>query len=454
MKSKIFTPSGAELLVWLAPFAARRVRAVVRLVRLRLRGNLSRPAEPRGRGRPGPAPVRPPGPPLPAPPDDGFYPDGWAVPGTTGSAFPRGDLTVGHSDRPRRGIGPPPGGRTRRLLRVRADVLARRGRGRPGLELARPFSVSGTRGDQRPVCSGDCPRRHNLLVNVSPGSSKSLLFSVFFPAWVLARDPKKKLILRVLHRGTGPRTVREIAAGVVKSDLYRQLFPFSALSDDSQHENRTGRPPGAGAVGAVGVGGHDHGVSRRLFDRGRPDQPVLGGERGGTRQVEPLDEPHAPFPGQGQGRRPHDRRDAEAQGERPGRRDAPQGRERGRPGPPTSACPRTCGTANPIKPPGVIPAYVRGGGLMDPKRLTRTYLDPIKNTDKYTYAGQFCQCPTPIGEGMFRRHAGPPHPVRPPARRTRGCGSGTRRQVWRERAAFTAGVKIYRQLRRVPTSRT
>lgn len=92
-----------------------------------------------------------------------------------------------------------------------------------------------------------------LIINMAPRHTKSEFASYLFPAWFLGRNPAKKIIQcsnnGELAVGFG-RKVRNL----VNSEEYKQIFPETALSQDSKAAGRwtTGH---AGEYFAVGVSG-------------------------------------------------------------------------------------------------------------------------------------------------------------------------------------------------------
>jgi hypothetical protein len=78
------------------------------------------------------------------------------------------------------------------------------------------------------LAAGDTKR---LVISAPPRHMKSLLTSVFLPAWMLGRDPRLRFII-VSHQmdlaTLFSRLIRQIAA----SDWYAEVFPRTRLSPD------------------------------------------------------------------------------------------------------------------------------------------------------------------------------------------------------------------------------
>ena len=75
------------------------------------------------------------------------------------------------------------------------------------------------------------PREYDLVLNVSPGTSKSTFWSILFPCWVWTRMPSAR-ILTASHTDDLVLDLANKARTVIKSDKYRQLFPEIVLRED------------------------------------------------------------------------------------------------------------------------------------------------------------------------------------------------------------------------------
>ncbi len=76
-----------------------------------------------------------------------------------------------------------------------------------------------------------------LIVNVPPGSSKSLIFSVFFNAWVWANNPSARFLTASY---TVDLTIRDNIRlrSIILSSWYMDLFPDVRLSSDQNAKER------------------------------------------------------------------------------------------------------------------------------------------------------------------------------------------------------------------------
>jgi predicted phage terminase large subunit-like protein len=79
-----------------------------------------------------------------------------------------------------------------------------------------------------------------LITNVPPRQLKSIIFSVALPAFLLGRDPTKRIICVSYSNGLAVTLANDFRA-VMTSDWYRRVFPETRVSreKDTQDETRT-----------------------------------------------------------------------------------------------------------------------------------------------------------------------------------------------------------------------
>ena len=82
------------------------------------------------------------------------------------------------------------------------------------------------------------PKQYDLIVNVPPGSTKSSICSVLFPAWVWARMPSASFICGS-HTDDLVRDLAGKCRDVMLSEKYRELFPDTELRTENLEELRT-----------------------------------------------------------------------------------------------------------------------------------------------------------------------------------------------------------------------
>lgn len=104
-------------------------------------------------------------------------------------------------------------------------------------------------------------KKEDLVCNVSPGTTKSSIFSVLFPAWVWTRMPEAQFIC-VSYSHLLSLDLSRKCRDVVKSDKYRACFPDVVLRDDADAKGyfintAGGKRYSAGSRGTV-LGMHAH----------------------------------------------------------------------------------------------------------------------------------------------------------------------------------------------------
>jgi hypothetical protein len=127
----------------------------------------------------------------------------------------------------------------------------------------------------------DRPKEYDLVSNQSPGTSKSLIFSVFALPWAWTRMPSFRFIGASYSYPLAMHLSR-LSRDVVKSDLYRLLWPHVQLRADQDTKAYYANTRG-GTRYAVGSGGSVTGMRR-------PAGPERGGVRRGTGPHQPVDQ--------------------------------------------------------------------------------------------------------------------------------------------------------------------
>ena len=105
----------------------------------------------------------------------------------------------------------------------------------------------------------DAGKYSQVVINVPPGTMKSLLISVFYPAWKWSKASSHRFLCGSYG---GHLSVRDNlrVRDIVTSPLYRKLFPDFAFSSDQNAKERFNTTAGgwriATSVGGVGTGEH------------------------------------------------------------------------------------------------------------------------------------------------------------------------------------------------------
>jgi len=100
-----------------------------------------------------------------------------------------------------------------------------------------------------------------LIVNMPPRHTKSEFASTYFPAWIMGRDPSRK-IMQTTHTGELAVRFGRKVRNMMDSDIYKQIFPEVSLSSDSKsagrwETNKSGEYFAAGVGGAITGRGAD-----------------------------------------------------------------------------------------------------------------------------------------------------------------------------------------------------
>lgn len=98
-----------------------------------------------------------------------------------------------------------------------------------------------------------------VLVNIPPGTAKSLIVSVLWPAWELARDPAKRYLTASYAQNLATRDAVKTRV-LLQSPWYRERWPDVELSDEQNQKIRYDTTAGgwriATSVGGMGTGEH------------------------------------------------------------------------------------------------------------------------------------------------------------------------------------------------------
>jgi predicted phage terminase large subunit-like protein len=236
------------------------------------------------------------------------------------------------------------------------------------------------------------PKEYDLIINVPPGSTKSTLCSVMFPAWVQTRHSSQCICGSYADKLAFD--LGRKSRDVVMSEKYQRYFPEISLRKDRCAISDFGFTKGGWRV-ATGAGGiitgfHGHFV---IVDDPLDPQAALSdadiktinswmNETLPSRKVEKWRDPTILIM-----QRLH--------------QNDPTGNwlntTKGK------GIRHLCLPAEDsdlVQPPELRKLYV--DGLMDPIRLPHTVLDAQKLRGEYAYAGQFMQNPVPPGGGMFK----------------------------------------------------
>lgn len=250
------------------------------------------------------------------------------------------------------------------------------------------------------------PREHDTVVNVPPGTSKSTVATILFPAWVWTRMPEAR-ILSSSHTSDLVLDLAGKSRDVIGSDKYRAAFPEIQVREDTDakghYRNEQGGERKICTVAGVSpMGFHAHFL---IIDDPIDPKKVLSEvelrtaqrfveEEIVSRKVDKaVSVTFLIMQRLGMG----DPTDVMVKaGRRPGAFPCrsiclPAELSRGGDG--------EFGVGN-VEPPELAKRYV--GGLLDPRRLGRPVLDDYRSRGELFYATQFLQRPYAALGGMFK----------------------------------------------------
>lgn len=244
------------------------------------------------------------------------------------------------------------------------------------------------------------PREYDLVINISPGSTKSTICSVMFPAWVWTRMPTARMICGSYAYDLSMDLSRK-SRDVILSEKYKSLFGDICIREDQNTKGYYVNTHGGGRL-AVSTGGAVTGMHGHFIivdDPLDPNQAVSKPELKNanrwmsetlpTRKVDKRVTPTILIMQRLHQEDPTGVMLNKAKNDGlPVRHICLPAEDVG--GHKTRIRPRILGRH-----------YT--GGLMDPVRLSREVLDESRiSLGNFGYAGQFLQSPIPLEGGMFR----------------------------------------------------
>ena len=303
------------------------------------------------------------------------------------------------------------------------------------------------------------PREYDLIINVPPGTTKSMTCSVMFPVWCWTKWPWMRFIASS-YSGALALEQAEISRELVRSDMFRLLFPEITIKRDKdtksnfrvqkQLPNGTIQLGGnrySTSVGGTLTGFHGHILlvddpldpNRAISDVERDSANRWIGQTLSTRKVEKAITPTVLIM-----QRLH--------------QDDPTGHITTKKKNVRHIClpGEIRNYREEVKPPELLERYT--DDLLDANRITWDVLTDMEaDLGQYGYAGQVGQRPTPPGGGMFKTdhfqtiHT-PPSPINfvETIRYWDKAGTGAeenkskRAAGIRGKGARTAGVKMSR----------
>lgn len=242
---------------------------------------------------------------------------------------------------------------------------------------------------------------YDLVINIPPGTTKSSLCSIAFPAWLWIKDATLKIMCGS-HSYKLSIDLADKCRRLIQSEKYRELFPEVVLSKEGVEEFQTsaGGERLALSVGNAPIGRHAH---IHIFDdlldskdAAALSETALKGCRSWLMDTMPsraVSKALTPFVLLMQRLCVGDPTDVVIERSRGG-------------GTPIRSIVLPAEINDPQIKELVRPRNLRkyyAGGLLDPIRLNRQVLDvALVDTGQYAYPGQYLQKPVMPGGGMFK----------------------------------------------------
>lgn len=112
-----------------------------------------------------------------------------------------------------------------------------------------------------PYIVGRLPKPYDLIINIPPGTTKSTIVTIMFPAWIWTQDPTIRSITNSYAADIAIEHATK-SRDIITSDKYKRLFPEISIRRDksgkTNYENtKTGARYTASTGGAV-TGKHAH----------------------------------------------------------------------------------------------------------------------------------------------------------------------------------------------------
>jgi predicted phage terminase large subunit-like protein len=236
------------------------------------------------------------------------------------------------------------------------------------------------------------PKEYDLVVNISPGSTKSILVSIMFPAWVWSWFPSAGFIGSSYTYDLAVRMSR-LNRAIVKSERYQEAFPKTKIIADQDAKGYFVNV----SKGERMCAGIDGDIIGRHADFILVDDPL---KPKGARSEAELESANV-FINETLSSRKKDKAVTPTilimqrlhQNDPTGMllEEFPDGIRH--------IC-LPAEVSRKVKPSSLAKNYRRG--LMDPVRLSRQVLEQERKRGDFYFSGQFMQDPVPIGGAMFK----------------------------------------------------
>ena len=237
------------------------------------------------------------------------------------------------------------------------------------------------------------PKKHDIVVNIPPGTTKSTIMSVMYPAWLWTRMPSIRFI-GASHAEKLALDLSMKCRDIIKSDKYRACFPEVILRDDQDTKTKFQNTQG-GYRYAIGVEGAVIGMHAHIIVIDDPIDVNAATSSTLLRKVNYW------IDSQLSNRKVDKAVSFMILVMQRLHQDDPTSLFLKRKKIKWICLPAE--KSEKISPPELVKYYNKlGGGSLDPIRLNHLVLDEEKQKGQYYYSSQFRQDPVPLGGGMFK----------------------------------------------------
>jgi predicted phage terminase large subunit-like protein len=248
------------------------------------------------------------------------------------------------------------------------------------------------------VFSGQ-PKLYDLVINIPPGSSKSTIVSVLFPAWCWTRMPSLRYIGGSYDHALAMRD-SVASRDIVESELYRDTFPEIEMREDQNTKGRFVNKHMGGRI-AVSVGSRVTGYHAHIIGVDDPLNAEQALSEADTKKANRWMTNTLPSRGIFKTDTPMILvMQRLAQNDPSGEKLERGGRVKHICIPAELLYDKDGGLLVNVQPPELIKYY--RNNLMDPRRLSKRVLKEFEaQMGAYGYAGQYLQDPVPLGGAIF-----------------------------------------------------
>jgi predicted phage terminase large subunit-like protein len=240
------------------------------------------------------------------------------------------------------------------------------------------------------------PKAYDLLVNIAPGTTKSMIMSIMLPAWCFTRMPSFRFI-GASYSYPLAMDLSTKCRDIVESEKYKECFPYVEIRED-QNTKGYFKTSQKGFRYAVGVNGAITGVHSHLTVIDDPLNPQQ------AQSEKDINSANHWIKHTLSSRKVNKSVSVMALVmQRLHQNDASADFLHGRKGKVRHIClPAEIDPSEPsnVRPPEAEKFYK--DGLMDPIRMSATVLKEERAKGEFYYSSQFRQEPVPAGGGMFK----------------------------------------------------